>query len=259
MRGISTVWLSLILLALSETSAARVFDFSKEKAAAYFRGTAGLSDVQQEAFIHSSGTQSDIDGKVEYNLSGELGFVFGFMGNMNIRLGAEALQTKSLQTKGNLTGTSQELFTLDSDVFIFNPNLTIELVIGQRDIFRGYVYGGVGWAMVTLDNKYTMTTLGTTTYTGVSSYTEKSETERFSGHAGAGFEVLMADTTTFSLDVGYRYLPIERLKYKADVVAINGNKVKGTEVVNSGAGDFRQFDMSGAYIGATFRFYIGAL
>lgn len=236
---------------------ARVFSFNKEKFAAYFRGTGGLSEVKQETFEHSSGSQSVIDDEVQYNFSGELGFAWGFGENFVIRTGAEILQTKPLHTTGkNAAGTP--LFDLTSKVFIFNPNITLELLLAQKDIFRFFAYGGLGYSFITLENEYVMQTAGTTAY-GVASYTEKSGTESFSSHFGAGFEILFADTTTFSLDLGYRYLPVDRLKYKDNVTAINGNFTKGAYTVNEGVSDYRAFDMGGAYIGATFRFYISVL
>lgn len=262
MKNFFQLILVLTVSGFAIPSHARVFDLGRESVAAYFRGTGGLSHVGNEAFIHSSGNQSVMDAEVDYNFSGEIGLVVALMEQLRAKMGLELLQTKSLETTAtDING--MELFTLTSDVFVMNPTFTLEYAHYSSSGLRFFTYAGIGWANVTLENKYDMTALGSGIYGGVTDYTEKSGTERFSYHLGIGLETHFSDTSTFVFDVGYRLLSVDGLKYKSSESTINGATppvpVNKGDPVRNMDGTARTFDLGGFYIGLGFRFYLGGV
>jgi hypothetical protein len=245
----------LLILVCVFSAEARVFNYKEASKAAYLRGTGALSRVGQSAFENSSGTDTELKGESTYAYSGELGFVFGVGSMTNIRLGAEMIQHRPVDGKG-LNPAGEERFALDSSVVVFNPNVTLEFIYKTQDNLRFFVFTGLGFADVTVDNRYTMTATGSTEL-GVADFSEKLTGSTYSGHAGIGLEARFVDNVTFSCDFGYRYLPVRTLKYKGDVnnIVAPGGAAKGDEALNHD-GHKRSLDLSGISAGITFRFYL---
>ena len=234
-------------------ASARVFDFNKETIAAYLRGTGALSQVGDKAFGDSSGSATSTTDKVAYNFGGEFGAMFAVAQGVSFRAGLELYQAKPLPSVSGKNASGAELFSLKSTVFSWGPIGTLEVVALRGASTRGYLFGGAGYATVTMENEYTMTTLGASTL--VASYTEKSEATAIYGFAGAGFEAELADTTTIAADVGYRYFPVSKFTYKSNETTIQGAKTKGGTVVNDD-GKTRSLDLGGVTFSVSLRFYI---
>lgn len=237
---------------------ARKFSFESEDMAAYFRGTGGLSSVGQDAFSKNKGSGTSLSSeKPSLNYSGELGFLFKIHDNVNLRAGAEILQARVSQLKGT-NASGQELYELESDIFAFNPIATLEFnwSAGEKSRFVGYL--GFGLANVRLDNKYVMTAQGVSDL-NQDTYTEKSEGSFINGVVGLGWEGLFVDNVTALLDVGFRFLDVNKLKHSADNPNLDGSggtSSKGSELTNIDDGSPRVFDLGGPFIGLSFRFYI---
>lgn len=214
-----------------------------------------MSRVKQDPFVYSSGSQSEFTAaqSVSMNTFGELGVQF-VTGNLIVRMGVEALRPKVLTAVGKNSGGT-ELFTLTSSVFGMHPNIAFEYIYSKLGNTRFYFLLGGGAAQVTLDNQYEFTTDGTTAYS-LADYTEKSEVWAYSGQVGVGFETHFVDNSTFSMDFGYRYLPVTGLKHKiANTTLAQGSVAPGAPVLNHDGGA-RQLDLGGFHVGMTFRFYI---
>lgn len=238
-------------------ASARVFNYKETGLAAYIRGTGGLSSVGQEAFIHSSGAQTNsVDGRSNYDYSGELGFMFGFGPDFHLRLGAELIQHRPVSEASGTDTSGTSLFTLNSSVTVFNPNVSFEYAFKTFGDSRFYFLGGVGLADVTIDNAYTMTSPGTSDYS-VNDFTEKLSGSGISEHLGVGFETLFTDNVTISFDAGYRYLKVNKFKYKSDVksILVPGGAKAGDQALNDD-GSARQLDLGGLLLGVTFKFYL---
>lgn len=245
----------VLVMVLAPEAHARKFSFAAEDMAAYFRGTGGMSAVEQNAFNKASGSDTTLSSeKSTFNYGGELGFLFKVHETLNFRVGAEILQAKVSDVKGaNASGS--ERFTLESDIFAFNPMAHVEYVWGTGESSRFVGYFGMGLASVRLDNKYEMTTTGTSELSQ-SSFTEKSNGSFINGVVGLGWEGLFVDNTTVMLDVGYRFLDVNKLKHSADNPVMGGGMAtKGSEVTNAD-GSQRTFNLGGPFIGLSFRFYI---
>lgn len=234
-------------------ASARVFDFNKETIAAYLRGTGVLSNVGDKAFGDSSGTSTSTTDKVAYNFGGEFGAMFALAQGVSFRAGLELYQAKPLPSVSGKNASGAELFALKSTVFSWGPIATLEFVVLRGASYRGFLFGGAGYSTVTMENEYTMTTLGAATL--VPSYTEKSEATAIYGFTGAGLEAELADTTTIAVDVGYHYFPVSKFTYKSNETTIQGAKSKGGTVVNDD-GKTRSLDLGGVTFSVSLRFYI---
>lgn len=238
---------------------ARKFSFKTEDIAAFFRATGGLSTLGQRAFADSisSSTVSFSDQTPALNLGGELGFLMKVSEQWNLRLSAEVLQSKVAGVTGSSPTGSDDYFDLESDVFVFNPQAVVEYTFRGTPTSRFVSYFGLGYASVRLDNRFEMTNAGEVNL-GVSSYTEKSEGSFISGVTGIGWEGLFVDNVTAFVDVGYRFLDVNKLKHKADQLGIGGQISKGAQVQNAD-GKTRTFDLGGPFFGIAFRFYIDVI
>ncbi len=244
----------IFLGTISLSAHARVFNFKNESIAPYFRGTGGLSAVGSDAFGKAKGAATHLGSeKSAFNYSGEVGVLFHLVETFSFRLGVEAIQAQQVTDLKGKNAAGDELYALESTNFIWHPNAAAEFIHKQDDRFRFFSYLGFGQASLTVENDYKMTTLGENTY--VPSYKEKLEDSAFSYFAGVGFEVLLADTTTFELDLGYRYLKFSKPKHKGPITTIQGDFEKSEAAINDD-GSNRDLDFSGFYIGTSFRFYI---
>lgn len=240
-------------------SEARVFNYKDSGLGAFIRGTGGLVAVNQDAFANSAGTATVLDDAASsYDYSGEVGFILSITQGVHIRLGAEVLQPVSVNTIGaDAAGTQR--YSLNSSVFVFNPNLVFETVYSTSGSMRFFAEFGVGYATVNVTNDYKMTAAGTSAL-GVSDFKETFSGTALSGMAAFAFEALFNDNVTFSLDAGYRYLPVTSFKYTSDV----NNLVKptgvasGDPVLNTDGSD-RTMNLSGFFAGVSFRFYLNFL
>jgi hypothetical protein len=248
-----------ILMGLSINSEARVFSYKDSGLAAFVRGTGGLSVLNQDAFGNSSGAGTTVDGKSRYNYGGEVGFMLGLTSSFHVRFGAEVFQNHPVVGDGvDSSGTTR--FTLNSSVFVFNPNIAFEYVYKTTGNLRFFGEVGGGYANVTVVNDYKMTSAGTTAL-GVGDFKETMDTNVISGFLGMGLETLFTDNVTFIIDVGYRYLYAKALKYKADtknILSPTTGVHKGDPVVNQD-GSNRKMNLGGPYGGIAFRFYLNFL
>lgn len=233
---------------------ARVFSYKDSGVAAFLRGTGGLSQLAQDQFANGDGGIA-VDGSSKYQYSGELGAALNF-GNLQVRLGAEAIQHRPVSEGKGTDSAGTQMFTLNSSVFVFNPNVTFEYSYAGSGDMRYYGALGGGYANVTVVNEYKMTGPGTTRF-GVTDFDEKMETTVYELHAETGLETLFTDNVTFLAGVGYRHFLVPSLKYKGDANTISnpGGVLKGEPVLNED-GSKRRLNLGGFFASIGFRFYL---
>jgi len=260
--GVELRFFSLLLFCIgcggSFAAHARLFNYAESTVAPYLRGVGGFSGVRQSPYGNSSGGGTDVDRDYKYQYSGELGVQFGLGEDLHLRLGAEIGQHGPVTDAIGVNTTSgAKRFSLDSSVFMFNPNVSLSYIFSRVDSWRFFVYGGVGLASVTVENRYKMTAAGTAQLGGVTDFNEKMEGSAVSFHMGTGFEMLFVDNVTVGLDLGYRYLKVNTLKYTGDMTTILSptTGVSKGEQAKDHDGNNRFVDLSGATVGLTFRFY----
>lgn len=236
-----------------------MFSYKDAKLAAYLRATGGLSNLAQNAFKESIGDDDTVDGTVKYFYSGEIGFMAALHSNLNVRIGAELLQHRPVSDAKGTSEAGDELYMLNSSVSAFIPNLTLEYTLPPTGNVRMYLLAGVGYADVTVENRFAMSTAGSAAY-GVSDFNELMQGTATSYHLGTGIEFLFTDNVTCAMDIGYRMLQVANLKYKGDVNSIlaPAGAAKGDPVLNAD-GSNRTLNLGGIQVGIGFRFYLNFL
>ena len=256
MRRLLNSWAVVAAVFISDSAQARVFNFQNEYLASYLRATGGLSGVGDKAFAKAGGADTVYSDKSNYGFGGEIGLLLQFENRVTLRLGMEILQSQDLKKIAGKNTSGEDRFHLTSEIFAFQPKVTVEVNLLPAPESRFYFFFGAGWSNIILDNQFVMTATGTSELGGITDFTEKAKATAVSGHAGIGYEVLMVDTITSFFELGYHYLPVSQLEFKNDVTTIaQGSVVKGATVLN-GDGYKRGFDMSGVFVSLGFRFYI---
>jgi hypothetical protein len=120
---------------------------------------------------------------------------------------------------------------------------------------KGFIGAGVGYSYVKLENIYTFTTAGSTAYSPMSSFTERATGNAVATVAYVGWETYFTDNATIVFDGGYRYIPVRKMSHQNPTTTFQGTVAKGDSMQND-AGVNRLINLSGAYVGASFRFYI---
>jgi len=261
MRAVWAVGLLLVLgsVILGQSAEARVFSFKNEGIASYLHGTYGPSMLSQQPYATSSGVDTSLDKKFTYNVSGELGLLWVVSDRMAFRLGVEALQGyPAIKEAIGSNPSGQQRMSVNSSVFAIHPSAALEYYFSLQNSYRIFGYAGAGYAMVTMQNNYTLTAQGTSDLGGITDYGEQSKATATSIIGGAGIEVHFSDTTTFLFDLNYRHLPVKNLTYQNSATGTQGAFVNGQPVLNDD-GSKRAIDLSGMSVGIGFRFYIKVL
>ena len=243
-------FLVIVIFHMAPEAAARVFNYKTHTFAAYFKGTAGVQDSAKTAFGSSSGTNTRFDDEVDYNFSGEFGFVWNMSEKLVVRLAGEFVQTKNEEIVGTNTGGTK-IMDIESSAKAFNPQLIFEYVFSQVGTLRYFAYVGAGYAQATVTNSYTNNTSGT----GDTEYKEVVTGNELSYVAGVGAEFSLFDNATMVLDAGYRMLEVSSLSHEDTVNTVNGTRQKGSTALNND-GSERSVNLDGAFVGLAFRFYI---
>lgn len=226
--------------------------------APYLRGTFGDAWTHQEAFIQGLGATT-VDQTVTYSFSGELGVMFRVAPVVNMRLGAEIFAPNPITGAEGTDANGNLLLTMNSNVFVFNPQVAIEVeTVRFKSGGRILWTVGVGDAFVSLKNQYTVTTAGQTAL-GLPSYDESASATVINGFTSAAWEFYMIDRIFGMLELGYRYMPVSKLVHGEDgktfAEKTGSGPTAGSAVLNSD-GNERKFDLSGVFVGMSFRFYI---
>jgi hypothetical protein len=129
-----------------------------------------------------------------------------------------------------------------------------EFPIWKSNSSRLQLGGGLGYAFVYLDQTYKMTAAGTSAL-GVSDYIEKASTQTLAWKLFLSGETELVDTTTLTLEFGYRSVKVGALQSSKDTTAIVGSEPQGSDLKNMD-GTNRAFDLGGAYGSLLFRFYL---
>ncbi len=256
------LFLSLFLFSGS-VAHARVFNFKDSWAAAYFRGTGGVSKSSDNAYEHTSGSSTAFEDEVDYNFSGEIGFAFLLGDALSLRFGAEGLQTKSIIATGTNAAGTIDYMDVDSKSVAFNPNFTAEVDVFNSGTSRAFVFAGAGYAEVKVTNDYSMTAAGTGIYAGSpNTFKETWAASAINYNAGAGYEMFILDNVTFTIDAGWRVLNVTDFEYAAATTVIRGatsQAVAAGATVVDNFGNKPELDLGGAFVGVMFKFYIPPL
>jgi hypothetical protein len=245
----------LIVLVFPMTLNARVFNINEEKIATTVKGAWAPSSVLQSHFEDTSGTNITIEDEVNYNLGGEIGLVFT-ASRAAFRLGVESIHPNPIEAKEGTNLSNQIMYTFDSDISVLLPKADIDFTIRSGDAWRIFLSLGGGVGTLSYKNSYAMTTEGQTVFSGLANFSEEGTSTATMLEGGLNFEHLFTDTTTIVIELGYRQLKFEEVKFKNDVTSFTGAHVKGDIVLNAD-GTNKAIDFTGFVAGVCFRFYLG--
>jgi len=248
---------ALSFLFVTTAAEARVFNFKEGNLGVMLRGKGGTSSIGKDTFGNSSGADTVIEDEIKYSYGGELGVIIGMGSSMNLRIGAEMVRHHPITDGNGKNPAGQDRFTYDAYTFLFNPNVAVEIFMEEGDSTRVFAQVGVGYAMVDVENRYRMTAQGTSDL-GVNDFSEKMSGTTMSYLIGAGFETVMLDNVTFSMDAGYQYIRLKDLKYTGDVNNFVGGGTKGESALTHN-GTKRELNLSTPFVGASLRFYLNFL
>lgn len=244
-KSILFLILLFTLMPLTKTEA-RVFDMNRETFASFFSGSYGPSVIANSANKDES-TATTFNDSVTTNTGGEFGFLYTskFVG---WRFGFEVLKPTAISPTASDGAT--DLYKVKSDLLVYIPKLGIDISLYGKGNTKYYFGGYAGTASITMTNTYSLVTAAPP---GDHIVIAKGSTNLMGGHLG--LETLMADTTTFYLEVGYRVLKFSELKYSTDVTTFSGAFLTG-DIVKDINSTNRTIDFTGYYGTVGFRFYL---
>ena len=245
--------LFLAVLLLSFLAEARVFDMNSEKFAAYFRGNYGPTSIGKGAFEKASAFNETYNNELKTITAGEFGFVYA-ASFMNTKFAIEVIRPPSLKGTNATDANDNSLYSLDSDISAVIPKIGFEFNLKKWKAARLFLNSNFGTGTLILSNAYTFTTAGTA-LTGKTDFTEEGRSTSTMIEGNLGIEFLMFDTTTMTLDIGYRSLKFTTITHNRTASTLMGDKVKGDPMLNTD-GTAREIDLSGAYASLGFRFWL---
>jgi hypothetical protein len=252
--GATWLFLGSLFFLLPSPAQARVFSFKDETIATYFRGTFGNSAVAGTPYDASSGAGVTVDKKSSRNVSADIGVLFAGQ-DMNFRLGVEFLMPQRFDTASGSNASGANYFSLDTQTFAFIPSANLEFLFKRSATAHGLLGLGAGYAFVSVSNHYTMTPAGTAAL-AVTDFSEAASARVLASQLYVGYETLFTDTVTAEFEAGYRYAPVTTLNSTTSATAISGSESAGKPLVNMD-GSNRKVNLSGVFVGMSFRFYIG--
>lgn len=249
----------LFLLIATAQTEARVFNPKDSSFAAYIRGSGGTSNLGHSAYADSSGADSrfELKDRPAYHYSGEVGVMFLLSDQSRFRIGFEGLQTREVDATGKVGST--KAMDVTSRVLSMMPTANLELDFSQGEGSKYFTFAGVGYAKVTSTNDYDLNAFGLGYYGLSGDYKETVSGNAIMGQVGVGAEWPAIDNVNFALELGYRYLVASKLNYENSHNTAEGSTVKGGAAKIKNGTDTRSLDMSGMFVGFSFRFFIPPL
>lgn len=243
--------LLLLLCGLAIPAQARVFNINKETFAAYFLFTGGATSLGTSPFKGEAASTVAYSGDINYNYSGEFGFVYS-RSFLNTRFGIEIMKPTALESTATTAGS--EVYKAESEILGFAPKLALEFNLHGNNTSRSYLSVAGGLANVTMKNHYTFSA-GQTQFPSLSDHSIDAKGSATLWAAALGYENLLTDTTTIAVEMGYRMMTVDNLQYTKDVSTFGGSKSSGDDVTNYD-GTKRSLNFSGGFISIAFRFYL---
>jgi hypothetical protein len=253
-------FLILICFFLTSVAHGRIFNYKKQNFSAYLRGQYGLNKAQKTAFqpgFPTSGSTTvtfpDHDG-VNQDYDAELGLGLN-VGRLNTRLGLGLIYPQPVTSTAGKNAAGTALLSLSSQISSLVPRATFELALKQTDTFKAYVGVAAGYAITTIKNTVSLNAAGQAAFpTAAVDYTEEGTSYGLLGEVLAGLEFAAFDNVGFSLDAGYRYLNHSSFNATRGANTVGGVVTTGSTLRNVD-GTTRTLDLSGYFVGGTFRIY----
>lgn len=236
---------------------ARVFSFKNDGFVPYFKGGYNPTERQNTLLSESSSVPSiELDYQDAFTSDQSIEFGFGWAGpKTTLRFGLEIVRPVPIENQtAKSTAAGLDLYSYTSEASAVIPKVVIEGHLYYFSISRFNLFLGAGYADLVARNSYVFLADGISQY-GVADFAEDLRGKATSLEAGVSWECLLADTTTFQLDAGYRSLEFTEVTYGKDVTNFQGTYAKDSVALNSD-GTKRTLDLSGPFVNLALKFYI---
>lgn len=238
---------------ITTVAQARTLSLSANQFSTYFGGTFGTTRLGDSAYGASSGASTKLDQKIPWTTSADLGVALSFS-NVTLVVGGELLMPRALSDIKGTNASGTQLFTLSSTVRAYMPTAALELLFAKTPDSRWILGAGGGYAFVTLENKYEMTTAGMAQF-GIGDHTENGRGQGTMLQVYFAGEWVFTDTASFVASLGYRNLIVDHVKATSLQDSLTGSQPAGSDMKNADGGN-RTLDLGGAFAGLQFRFYL---
>lgn len=246
----------IFMFSVPVVSSARVFNITEESFATYLKlsyGT-GLENTLVSGADSSSGVDITLDPDHSYMSSGEWGFVYSNR-VVGLRLAVELIRPPRWQEREAKNASGTSLYTLNADQSVFIPKAGLEINFTRTLHSRMFMYLGVGSGSLKSAHEYNFTTDGDGAYNPLTSFFEQVEGTAPLYEGSFGYEGLLADSTTYSFDIGYRYLEFSELKHTRATTGFGGTVADG-DIAKNIDGTDRTLSLSGVYVGFALRWWL---
>ena len=247
--------LFVLALLIPASASARVFNFDDQTFSTYLRGTYGTSNLQRNGY--GPGFPSSVNypdsSPVSQGYSAEFGFAFTSPKFCNVRIGVELLNPAGTTAATGTNAAGTALFKMTEQVYSVIPQGNVEIFLKKFQGSRLYLGLGGGYAVTTIQNSYTMTATGTSTF-NLGNYIEEGTGWGVMGQGYLGYEFSAFDSVSMSFDVGYRTLTVSNFTSNRNFTAPYGQINTGNPIINYTGGN-RYVDLGGYFAGLNFRFY----
>lgn len=246
----------MLIVCAPLVSPARVFNITEESFATYLKlsyGT-GLENTLVSGADSTSGVDITLDPNHSYMSSGEWGFVYSNKA-VGLRLAVELIRPPRWQDRPGQNTSGTALYTLDVDQSVFIPKAGFEINFTRTSHSRMFMYLGVGSGSLKSAHEYNFTTDGDTAYNPTTSFFEQLKGTAPLYEGSFGYEGLLADATTYSFDIGYRYLEFLELKHTRATTGFGGAVAAG-DIAKNIDGTDRSLSLSGVYVGLALRWWL---
>lgn len=244
--------ISMILL-ISLNCHARVFNLYNQSFGAYVRGSAGISNAQQDAFLKTSGSQTQFTETIKYSSSLELGFMFPTP-QYSFLLGFQVLHPQSLTSLEGKKSDGSLLMNVDSRIYGFFPVAHFDYFLKRTPNTRVIFSLGGGYGKVSVKNSYNLTPAGSALYSA-SQFNSSWSQYAYTFESSLGYEFVLSSSATMLFNMGYRYAKAHELKYDQDTPNFAGGTNPSGSPVKTSAGDAPVIDLGGIFAGISFQFY----
>jgi hypothetical protein len=255
LKGLKFYQITSMAIIFVTASAAQAYVFSIQDSGigAYVKGRYATWSNGQTSFSQSSGTNNSWNGEFDYIPSYEFG-VISSSKRMSWYLGLEIMSLPEQQITGSNSSSKTAYYNLTADISSINPKIGFEINLKTWTKSRAWINLEGGEAIVDIQNSYNFTSAGSTKY-GLANFREEVKGQSAFGAAGLGFETLFSDTTTFSIELGYRYMDFTSLAHNLAVTNFQGAVSQGSSATTN-SGGARSLDMSGPFAGVGLRIWM---
>ncbi len=249
--------LSAVLFFSATPAHAVVFDMGKEKFGSYLRSSYLPSwQGATDPFAQSSGANLTFNDQFTNLWSYEFGFLIN-AGKVTWRVGLEVLQPPTLSNvSGKDAASGTVYYTMNSQITVYTPKIGFEFNLKTWKENRLWLCAEGGYSTLTVQNNYNFTAAGNTQFPGVANFREVVGGTQISYAVAMGFETLMSDSTTISLELGYRMMDFASMTETNSVTNFQGNQAGGAKALRNDGVTNRDINLSGSFVALNLRIWV---